>query len=82
MGSAFHGFHRDKYTLLPKTWDRILFTKIMMMRLWSHFDSLISVQSVTLMFDRAHKNARTTILEMFVTHKSATNYMDQAKNSN
>ena len=27
-GSAFHGFHRDEYTRLPETWDRILSTDI------------------------------------------------------
>ncbi|KAF2262637.1 uricase [Lojkania enalia] len=69
-GSAFHGFHRDEYTQLPETWDRILSTEVEAGWQWKLFKSLPEVKSVD--FDAAWKAARDITLNTFATDNSAS----------
>lgn len=71
-GSAFYGFHRDEYTQLPETWDRILSTEIAATWAWSLFDSAAAVQANKDAFDKAHEAARRITLETFATDESAS----------
>ena len=71
-GSAFHGFHRDEYTRLPETWDRVLSTEIECGWLWEHFDNLDKVKAISAEFDRAWQEARRISLETFAKDESAS----------
>jgi len=69
-GSAFHGFHRDEYTKLPETWDRILSTEIEAGWQWKLFKSLSEVKAID--FNSAWKAARDITLRVFAKDDSAS----------
>lgn len=69
-GSAFHGFHRDEYTQLPETWDRILSTDVEAGWQWSLFKTLEDVKKVD--FNAAWKAARDITLKVFAEDNSAS----------
>ncbi|GAB7364558.1 hypothetical protein MBLNU230_g5365t1 [Neophaeotheca triangularis] len=69
-GSQFWGFHRDEYTRLPETWDRILSTEVEAGWNWRHFEDLRQVEGVGEGFDRAWSDARKITLETFATENS------------
>lgn len=71
-GSAFYGFHRDEYTALPETWDRILSTEVKADWTWRTFDSLASVKSKVSEFDAAFKAAHKITIETFAKDESAS----------
>lgn len=43
-GSAFHGFHRDEFTTLKETWDRVLSTDVDANWDWRMFSGLEDVK--------------------------------------
>ena len=69
-GSAFHGFHRDEYTRLPETWDRILSTEIEAGWQWKVFNTLEEVKAID--FNGAWKVARDITLKVFAEDDSAS----------
>ena len=71
-GSQFWGFHRDEYTRLPETWDRILSTEVEASWNWSEFNSLDQVkkQADDGAFDQAWNDARQITLETFAKENS------------
>lgn len=69
-GSAFYGFHRDEFTRLPETWDRILSTEVEAAWQWNEFKTLEEVQAKKEMFDVAHTHARTITMETFANENS------------
>lgn len=69
-GSAFHGFHRDEYTRLAETWDRILSTDIEAGWQWKVFKDVDEVRKVD--FDAAWKAARDITLKVFAEDNSAS----------
>jgi len=71
-GSAFYGFHRDEYTHLPETWDRILSTEVEAGWQWKIFSGFDEVKSVVPKFDHAWEAARTITLETFAKDNSAS----------
>jgi len=71
-GSAFYGFHRDEYTALPETWDRILSTEVKSDWNWKTFSSLDEVRSRQGEFDTAWTKARTITMETFAKDSSAS----------
>ncbi|OCL03018.1 uricase [Glonium stellatum] len=71
-GSAFYGFHRDEYTQLPETWDRILSTEVEAGWKWKTFSSLAEVKFVVPKFDEAWNAAREITLKTFATDSSAS----------
>lgn len=71
-GSAFYGFHRDEYTRLPETWDRILSTEVECGWTWKPFPSLADVRALAPKFDAAHEAARNTTLDIFAKDNSAS----------
>ncbi|KAF1983655.1 uricase [Aulographum hederae CBS 113979] len=71
-GSAFYGFHRDEYTQLPETWDRILSTSVEAHWQWSLFPTLADVKKEIPKFDQAFVDARTITMETFAKDNSAS----------
>lgn len=71
-GSAFYGFHRDAYTQLPETWDRILSTEVEAGWKWKIFSTLAEVKSVVPKFDEAWNAAREITLKTFAMDNSAS----------
>lgn len=71
-GSAFYGFHRDEYTALPETWDRILSTEVKADWTWKTFDSLATIKSKVSEFDPAFKKAHQITLDTFAKDNSAS----------
>lgn len=69
-GSAFHGFHRDEYTRLPETWDRILSTEIEAGWQWKSLQTLEEVKAID--FNGAWKAARDITLKIFAEDNSAS----------
>jgi urate oxidase len=69
-GSAFHGFHRDEYTKLPETWDRILSTEIEAGWQWKLFETAEEAKAVD--FNGAWKAARDITLKVFAEDNSAS----------
>nr|OQO30660.1 Uricase [Rachicladosporium sp. CCFEE 5018] len=69
-GSQFWGFHRDEYTQLPETWDRILSTEVEAAWNWKTFTGLEEVQKEVAGFDQAWKDARTITMETFAKENS------------
>jgi len=68
-GSAFHSFHRDEYTKLPETWDRILSTEIEAGWQWKLFKSLSELKEVD--FHSTWKAARDITMKTFAEDNSA-----------
>jgi len=71
-GSAFYGFHRDEYTALPETWDRILSTEVESTWTWKNFASIDSVRQSTPKFDEAFDAVRKITLDTFAKDESAS----------
>lgn len=71
-GSAFYGFHRDEYTALPETWDRILSTEVKADWTWKTFDTLASVKSKVAEFDPAFKSVYQITCDTFAKDNSAS----------
>lgn len=71
-GSAFYGFHRDEYTQLPETWDRILSTEVAANWHWKTFYDLKEVRSNAAKFDDAWEKSRTITLNTFANDNSAS----------
>jgi urate oxidase len=69
-GSAFHGFHRDEFTKLPETWDRILSTEIEAGWQWKLFKDAAESKSVD--FNAAAKAARDITMKIFAEDDSAS----------
>ena len=69
-GSAFYGFHRDEYTRLPETWDRILSTEVEAYWRWKKFAGLEQVRESIPKFDKACEAARRITLDRFATENS------------
>ncbi|OQO10467.1 Uricase [Cryoendolithus antarcticus] len=69
-GSQFWGFHRDEYTQLPETWDRILSTEVEAAWNWKTFTGLEEVQKEVAGFDQAWKDARRITMETFAKENS------------
>ncbi|TKX20816.1 uricase [Elsinoe australis] len=69
-GSAFYGFHRDEYTRLPETWDRILSTEVEATWHWKKFSELKQVEAKASKFDKAWESARTITLATFAKDES------------
>lgn len=71
-GSAFYGFHRDEYTRLPETWDRILSTEVKCGWKWKQFPDVNAVRSEAAKFDNAWEQARTITMTTFAKDSSAS----------
>ena len=69
-GSAFYGFHRDEFTRLPETWDRILSTEVQCNWQWKKFSGLDEVKTVVPKFDAAWNSARNITLDTFAKDES------------
>jgi len=69
-GSAFHGFHRDEFTQLPETWDRILSTEVEAGWQWKIFKTLDEAKAVD--YNAAWQAAREITLKTFATDVSAS----------
>lgn len=69
-GSAFHGFHRDEFTKLPETWDRILSTDIEAGWQWKMFKN--AAESGKIDFNGAWKKARDITMKVFAEDDSAS----------
>lgn len=69
-GSAFYGFHRDEFTRLPETTDRILSTEVEAAWKWKTFQNLKEVSAVD--FNGAYQQARDTTLKIFAEDDSAS----------
>ncbi|KAF2000067.1 uricase [Amniculicola lignicola CBS 123094] len=69
-GSAFHGFHRDEYTQLGETWDRILSTEVEAGWKWKTFKNVDEVRKVD--FNAVWKAARDITLKTFAEDDSAS----------
>ncbi|KXL45831.1 hypothetical protein M433DRAFT_158679 [Acidomyces richmondensis BFW] len=69
-GSQFWGFHRDEYTRLGETWDRILSTEVEAGWHWRRFANLAAVYEDQELFDQAWESARKITLETFAKENS------------
>ena len=69
-GSQFWGFHRDEYTRLGETWDRILSTEVEAGWQWKQFKDLSEVKKEVPGFDRAWSDARRITLDTFAKEDS------------
>ncbi|KAI7549719.1 Uricase, partial [Hortaea werneckii] len=69
-GSQFWGFHRDEYTRLPETWDRILSTEVESTWHWRAFKNLEEVKQDLGAFNKAWTDARKITLETFAEENS------------
>ena len=69
-GSQFWGYHKDEYTRLPETWDRILSTEVEAGWRWHLFKDVAEVEKEQDAFDQAWKDTRTITLETFATEDS------------
>lgn len=71
-GSAFYGYNKCDYTILPETWDRILSTEIQCGWLWKTFSGLKKVHFRSKDFDEAWNEAREITLKTFANDNSAS----------
>ena len=69
-GSQFWGFHRDEFTRLPETRDRILSTEVEASWHWKEFKDVEEVKKEQEIFDPAWNDARTVTLETFANEDS------------
>jgi len=69
-GSAFYGFHRDEYTRLPETWDRILSTEVESRWQWNLFPNVEKVKAEQAKFDRAFNAVKQITMETFAKEES------------
>jgi len=71
-GSAFYGFHRDEYTSLAETWDRILSTEVDAEWTWKKLTTIDQVKQNVANFDKAYEGARNTTIKIFAEENSAS----------
>lgn len=71
-GSAFHGFHRDEYTILKPTNDRILSTEVDCGWTWNTFSKSSDVEAEAKKFDGTWTAARDITLGTFANDSSAS----------
>lgn len=71
-GSAFYDFHKDDFTILKDTKDRILSTEVAAGWQWKLFPSLDAVKAQTEEFNRAFDAGRKITIETFATDNSAS----------
>jgi urate oxidase len=71
-GSAFYNFHRDEYTALPETWDRILSTEVESGWSWKTFSSIDEVRSSVGKFNEAYEAVRRITMDTFAKDNSAS----------
>jgi urate oxidase len=71
-GSQFHSFHRDEYTQLGETWDRILSTEVECGFQWKTFADVDEVKAYGDRFDDAHAAVRKITLDTFAKDSSAS----------
>jgi urate oxidase len=71
-GSAFYDFHRDEYTQLPETRDRILSTEVESRWSWKTFSNVEEVRTYASKFDEAYEGVRKITLETFAKDESAS----------
>jgi len=69
-GSAFYGFHRDEYTRLPETWDRILSTEFECAWQWENMAKVQDVEAGEDKFNKAWEDARRITLDLFAKEES------------
>lgn len=69
-GSQFHSFHRDEFTRLPETWDRILSTSVDAHWNWKTYASLAEVAKDSHKFDTAFQDVQKITLETFANENS------------
>ena len=69
-GSAFYGFHRDEFTRLPETRDRILSTEVEAGWKWKTFQNLEEAKAVD--FNGAYQKVRDITLKIFAEDNSAS----------
>lgn len=69
-GSAFYGFHRDEYTRLPETYDRILSTEVVNAWQWKQFSGVDQVRKEADKFNKAYEDARRITIETFAKENS------------
>ncbi|KAI9732618.1 MAG: hypothetical protein M1834_003954 [Cirrosporium novae-zelandiae] len=69
-GSMFYGFHRDEYTTLKETHDRILSTSVDAHWQWKLFSSLDAVKESIPKFDDAFEKARGITIKLFAEQES------------
>lgn len=69
-GSQFWGYHKDEYTKLPETWDRILSTEVQAGWQWKVFTDLEAVKKDVDVFDKAWSDARQITLDTFAKEDS------------
>lgn len=69
-GSQFWGYHKDEYTKLPETWDRILSTEVQAIWQWRDFKSLEEVKGSVEVFDKGWSAARQITLDTFAKEDS------------
>ncbi len=69
-GSQFWGYHKDEYTRLPETWDRILSTEVEAGWQWKHFKDVEDVKKDVNAFDKAWSDARQITLDTFAKEDS------------
>jgi urate oxidase len=71
-GSAFYDFHRDEFTVLPETNDRILSTEVECGWTWKTFSSLDEVRGAVPKFDDAYNAVRNITIDTFAKDSSAS----------
>jgi urate oxidase len=71
-GSAFYDFHRDEYTQLPETRDRILSTEVECAWTWKTFSNPDEVRSSAAKFDEGYNAVRKITMDTFATDNSAS----------
>jgi urate oxidase len=71
-GSMFYGFHRDEFTKLEETWDRILSTEVKANWTYKTFGSIDEVTAYGEKFNFAHAAARKITMETFAKDESAS----------
>jgi urate oxidase len=69
-GSQFWGFHRDEYTRLPETTDRILSTEVEAGWHWNTFAGPQEVEKEVDGFNKAWEDARRITMETFAKENS------------
>ena len=69
-GSAFHGFHKDEFTILQETNDRILSTEMDCGWTWKSLGKLQDVEATVPKFDKTWDAARNITLKTFANDSS------------
>ena len=81
-GSEFHHFHRNDFTLLQDTYDRILSTSVDAGWKWKTFSNTNEVKKEVPKFDAAWSKAREITFRLFATEESPSVQNTMYKMSN